>query len=465
MNENSRLRFRLGPVGRLVPLVAAIVFIIIAAVRQSNVSGYVIAFFAALILGVPFAKNSKDYGEAVVAGLVRPIFPVISVAIILASVAGQLVSSSGLIQTLASAVISLHVSGGVFTAFSFFICCVLSMSTGTSVGTIMVSFPLLFPVGVLVGGGPAYMAGALVAGGFFGDNLAPISDTTIASAGTQKADMGGVVATRVWYSVPAAVLAFFTFLIFGGRGGTVTSATGGGLTSNPWSLVMLVVPVVIILLCFFKQHLISALSWGVIAGIAAGLIFRVYKVSDIFNFPGGFKVSGMFITSITGSAGTLFMLYGVFGLLGVLDKSGLIEDFGKVMTKLAGSAAKPHKTRSEFVILIGIGVVSCVTGVISVAIVALGDIVADIGGKAGINRYRRANLMDCGGIATSGLVPWNVHAVLPAQLVTQAVAGMTLTPVAIFTHNFYSIWLLLLLVVAIITGFRRNHLPKVAAAE
>ena len=51
------------------------------------------------------------------------------------------------------------------------------------------------------------------------------------------------------------------------------------------------VPVVIIVLCMMRKHLITALSWGILAGIAAGLVSGIYKVEDLVAFPGGFSVS------------------------------------------------------------------------------------------------------------------------------------------------------------------------------
>lgn len=130
MEKNEgKLTFFLGSFGKWMPVLFAIVFIAIAAVNESNVNGYVIAFFMAVTLGALFAKDRKAYGEAAVSGLTRPIFSVISIAVILASVAGALVKNSGLIQTLAKFVIDANFTGGLFAAFAFVICCVLSMST------------------------------------------------------------------------------------------------------------------------------------------------------------------------------------------------------------------------------------------------------------------------------------------------------------------------------------------------
>lgn len=324
----NRIDFRLGRFGKLAPLLAAAAMILWAAFSQSNVNGYVLAFFAALVTGVLFAKDEKAYGEALVYGLSKPIFGVIVMAVILAAVSGKLISASGAVQTIAAYVVAAGFTGKLFVAASFLITCLLAFATGTSVGTYFVVIPILFPVGVMAGAAPEFMIGAIVSGAAFGDNLGPISDTTIASSATQHADLGTVVKTRMRYSLPAAAGALVLFLLFSKTtdSGAGTPAAAG--TVNPTSLVMLAVPAVIIVLCLMRKHLITALSWGILAGIAAGLLFGIYTVDELVSFPGGFSVSGTIIEAITGTAGTVAMLIAVFALLGVVERSGLLRMWG-----------------------------------------------------------------------------------------------------------------------------------------
>lgn len=448
----KKLEFRFGAFGKYIPLIIAIIFIIVAGTHQSNVNGYCLAFFAAVIAGAPFAKNFTAYGDAAIKGLTRPIFAIISGAVIIAAISGKLVSSSGLISTLAYLVVHSGMGGGIFAAVSFLICCVLSMSTGTSVGTNMVSFPVLFPVGVLAGANPAVMAGALVSGAMFGDNLAPISDTTITSANTQGADMGGVVRTRVWYSIPAAVITLVVIVVMGGSG--TAFADIEELVFEPKSLLMVIVPIVVITLCLMKQHLLIALSIGVLSGIVVGLVSGLYTIDDIFSYPGGWTVDGIFINAITGTVGTVFMLYGVFMLLGIMEESGITADIASVLTKLVKG-----KRSTEFVTGASVGIMGWITGVTAVGMVAVGDVIRSLGEKYGVNKYRRANLMDCAGLSLTALAPWTVHAVLPASLANGS-ADVSLTPMTIVTHNFYCIILLIIMIVAIITRFGANNDPE-----
>ncbi|MDE6847168.1 MAG: hypothetical protein K2J99_15580 [Lachnospiraceae bacterium] len=452
MNQKiQRIEYHFGKLGRLAPLIAAGAMIIWAALSQSNVNGYVLAFFTALITGVIFTKNEKAYGEALVYGLSKPMFAVIVLAVILAAVSGKLISASGAVQTIAAYVVAAGFTGKLFVAATFLITCLLAFATGTSVGTYFVVIPILFPVGVMAGAAPEFMIGAIVSGAAFGDNLGPISDTTIASSATQHADLGTVVKTRTRYSLPAAAGALILFLLLSKTTNGGAPIGGADGTVNPVSLIMLVVPVVIIVLCMMRKHLITALSWGILTGIAAGLISGIYTVADLVAFPGGFSVSGAIIEAITGTAGTMAMLIGVFSLLGVLERSGFFEDVGALLARLA------KKERStEATIVLSVGILSMITGVISVAIVALGDLINEIGEKAGVNKYRRANLMDCTGCVFCFLAPWTVHCVIPAQLTAPFGEGYAVAPGSVPFVNYYSLCMLVILIIAVVIGYGRK---------
>ena len=451
--ENCRqLEFRLGTFGKIFPLLTAIALIIWAAINQSNVTGYMVAFFVAIIVGVIFAKDENAYGQAILAGLSKPMFPIISMAIILAAISGKLISNSGMIQTIAIYVVKAGFTGQLFTSATFLLTCLLAFSTGTSVGTYFVVIPILFPVGVMVGVDPVFMIGAIVSGAAFGDNLAPISDTTIASASTQGADLGNVVRTRIKYSIPAAVLALIAFLLFTRTTTTGANLEGSAATANLPSLIMLLVPATIIVLCLLRKHLITALAYGAIVGIVLGLISGLHPLNSLLAFPGGFSVTGTIPDAITGSMGTIAMLFGVFSLLGIMEASGLFASLGKAI----GSLAKGP--RSGEITIIGIvGIMSMITGVISVAIVAMGDLVQEVGARVGLDKYRRANLMDCAGCVFCFLAPWTVHCVIPAQQTAAFGEEFTVVPASVPFVNFYAIAMIIVLTVSVITGYGRKN--------
>lgn len=448
-NNLKRVEFYFGKAGSFLPLLAACFMIVWAACSQSNVNGYVVAFFVAIIVGAVFAKDDKAYGAAIIHGLSKPIFSVIVLAVILAAISGKMISSSGMVQTIAAYVVSVGFTGRLFVVATFVMTCLLAFATGTSVGTYFVVIPILFPVGVMAGVAPEYMIGAIVSGAAFGDNLGPISDTTIASSTTQHAQLGMVVKTRTRYSVPAAIGALVLFFAFTKT--TETAVTLEGIEETvikPVSLFMFVIPIVIIILCLKRKHLVVALSWGIVAGTVVGLLSGIYSVNDFLTFPGGFAVEGLVISAITGTAGTVCMLIGVFALIGVMEASGMFESVGSLLNHFAKS-----KRSAEVTIVLSAGILSMITGVISVAIVALGDLVNEIGEKKSVNPYRRANLLDCTGCVFCFLSPWTVHCVIPAQQSAQFGENYAVAPASIPFVNFYSICMLLVLVIAILTGY------------
>ena len=174
-------------------------------------------------------------------------------------------------------------------------------------------------------------------------------------------------------------------------------------------------------------------------------------MQGLISFPGGFSVSGVIIEAIAGTSGTVAMLIAVFALLGAVERSGLFEDVGSFLARFAKS-----ERSTEAAIVLSCGILSMVTGVISVAIVALGDLVNEIGEKAGVDRYRRANLLDCTGCVFCFLAPWTVHCVIPAQQSAQFGEGFAVAPASIPFVNFYSICMSVVLIVAVIAGYGRN---------
>lgn len=177
--QQKKLAFYGGTFGRLIPLLTALLFILLAAISESDVSGYSVAFFAAVAAGCLFAKDRSAYGEAAIAGLARPMFGTVAVAILFAAVDGKLVAASGLIDSLAFLLVKARVSGAAFCAVSFLLCCLLSMSTGTSVGTYVVSMPLLFPLGILVGADRSAESEIPMSGSSFGASFPCCTSTAL----------------------------------------------------------------------------------------------------------------------------------------------------------------------------------------------------------------------------------------------------------------------------------------------
>ncbi len=118
----------------------------------------------------------------------------------------------------------LNLTGASFTLAIFVSSALFATAVGTGLGTIVGFTAVMYPAGIILGAGPAVLMGAIFSGAAFGDNLAPVSDTTIVSAATQETDLGGVVRSRLKYVLIAAAISALLFLTFGGGGSVLSPA-------------------------------------------------------------------------------------------------------------------------------------------------------------------------------------------------------------------------------------------------
>lgn len=342
-------------------------------------------------------------------------------------------------------------SGGIFVAFTFIAACIVSTATGSSIGTIFIAFPIFYPAGIMLGANEMMMAGSIVSGAIFGDNLAPISDTTIASASTQQlkngrpADIGGVVSSRIKYSAIAGAITIVIFAAFGGIGGVYE---GGSIdaASNPVSLVMLI-PVILMLTVSTKTRNIYAgilvgLTTGTVVGLAAGLFTpaQVFSNDAANNAAVGFLVDG-----INNILPTCALVISVFGIMGVLSDAGMLNLIAEKIldSKLAGSARG-----AELACMFGISLTTVLLGgVTSASILTFGPILNKIGAARNIHPYRRANLLD----GTANSLPAIIPFMSVFVFIGAALTG--LSPVVVACGTVYGVVLFLVFLVAVLTGY------------
>lgn len=218
MDNQKKMQFYGGTFGACLPLLVFMALMItIAALQKVSLVLFCMAGFAGLCVAFLLAKDKKEFEQAVVNGLKNDTLCVIIFAFLLAGILSQELRQSGLIQGLTWLVTELGLSAGFLPLVGFIICALISTACGTSNGAIVAVLPVLLPVATTVGANPAVVVGAIVSGAIFGDNLAPISDTTIASALTQGAEVRDVVRTRLPYSLIAGIVSAVLFVVIGFR--------------------------------------------------------------------------------------------------------------------------------------------------------------------------------------------------------------------------------------------------------
>lgn len=163
----------------------------------------------------------------------------------------------------------------MFTVISFIAATLFSTATGTGFGTIAACMGVLYPAGVELGVNPAFLAGTILGGAAFGDNLAPVSDSTIASSTAMGVDIPRCVRSRLKYSLTAAALTLIAIIVVGNH---LDQSSAGHIMSeyNQKALVM-IIPVVITLVIAIKSGdlIIATVVGSVLAGafaVAFGLM-------------------------------------------------------------------------------------------------------------------------------------------------------------------------------------------------
>lgn len=144
----------------------------------------------ALLIGGIFCKSYTKFWDSAIRGISSISSVSVIVIFFVIGMFSALMKESGLSGGFVWLANSVGIQGGLFVAFVFFATCVMSTATGSSIGTMFTAFPIFYPAGIILGGSPMFLAGAIVSGAIFGDNLAPISDTTIASASTRSSATG-----------------------------------------------------------------------------------------------------------------------------------------------------------------------------------------------------------------------------------------------------------------------------------
>ena len=239
--NEPRITFYGGKWASTVP----IAFFIFWAIVQSGIlgigdtNGLVIGALVGTILGMFLVRGDwKTYADTIFEGMTQRVAATAIVAWLWAGMFAETLQVGGFVEGLIFAADALNVGAATFPAAAFVLCGLLATGIGTGYGATVAFVTLFFPAGVLIGANPVLLFAAILSGAVFGDNLAPVSDTTIVSAVTQDADIGGVVASRFKYAILAAVPAFVAYLIMGsvlsgasleGAAALRESATAAGL--------------------------------------------------------------------------------------------------------------------------------------------------------------------------------------------------------------------------------------------
>ena len=332
--KEKRLEFRISNYMALVPLIlfVGVCIILFVVFKVFEMEGLCMGGILVLIIGSVLAKDWSHYWRAVVKGMTSDMMNTLALVLLVVGIFAKMMSRGGVAEGFVWLGDTMGLHGGMFVVFAFIATSIISMSTGSSIGTLFSGFPILYPSGILLGAHPLYLAGAILSGAIFGDNVAPISDTTIASAASQtyknkqgSADIGGVVATRMKYALAAMVIASALFLVLGNAGaGDPAGKEILDQYMNAKGLIMLIPIAILLVVAVISRDIFIAVTFGIASGTVIGLVTGILIPADIISVKDG-ALQGFAIDGIKNMLGTVGYLYAVAGIIGVLNESGMMQ--------------------------------------------------------------------------------------------------------------------------------------------
>lgn len=240
--QEKTLRMYGGMWGGLVSLAILVMGLVwLSVAGRGGTKPFWACAWLALAVGLFFARDKAEYCKAAMRGIGDKTGIVIVTAWLFAGVFGKLMAAGGLVNGLLWLGMATGAQGAVFTLLVFLAAMLFALGTGTCIALT----PVLYPAGYFLGADPAMLGLAILSGAAFGDNLAPVSDTTIVSAYTQGASMREVVRSRFPLAMSAAVISGIAFLMLGG-GGEVRVLPEIKATLNPSGVFMLLPLVVVV---------------------------------------------------------------------------------------------------------------------------------------------------------------------------------------------------------------------------
>ncbi len=283
---------------------------------------------------------------------------------------------------------------GMVMAGLFLAACLISLSIGTSVGTIVALMPLAAGLAHSCGCPMATMAGIVIGGAFFGDNLSFISDTTIAATRTQGCRMQAKFRANLHIVLPAALIALFGYGIAGRGSGA----------EMPFSAIDIpaVLPYLLVLLPAVMG--ISVLS-ALLLGIVSTGIVHLLRGGNAMDWAAamGKGIGGM------GDLIIVTLLAG--GMLELIRYNGGLNYAIRMLT-----AGVRGRRSAELGIALMVSLANCCTANNTVAIVTVGGIAKRISEHYGVSPARAASLLDTFSCLVQGLLPYGAQLLMGASL-------------------------------------------------
>ena len=448
----ERVDFYGGALGAVLPFLVFVAGVIAIALSGApDERGFWPVLILALSLSLLLAKDKQAFSRTVIHGMSQRIVMIMLMAWILASTIGVLMTETGFVEALTWLAAQLQLGSVGFVVSTFVICCIVSLSTGSSFATILICTPILYPAGGLLGADLAVLAGAILGGATFGDFIAPISDTTIASALSQNAEIGPTVRSRLQYIIPAFVLALVAYFISASLGERTPVEGAHLLAGDPKGLPMLLVPIAIIWLFLQGKHLVHGLLMGLIIGVVLGLVTGLLPVHTLLHLDlENMTAKSFIIDGINRAVGISIFTILLMGLVATLTASRLLDQ----LVQFAEQRSKNVRHATGW-IAGTVGAAVLLTTHSIVAILTVAEFANKTGSQKSIGSIRRANILSLVVCVFPFLLPYFIPVILTANMTASgAEFGIdSVAPLQAGFNNFIAWALFGMVILAVLFGY------------
>jgi len=419
----------------------------------------ILAAMVGISLGLLFACNVAQYSELVFSLMANRIATVALVCWLWAGAFSGLLAHSGLVEAIVWVGWKMNLSGGALVLAVFVSSSLFAVSVGTSFGTVVGFTTVIYPAGILLGANPAALMGAILSGAAFGDNLAPVSDTTIVSAATQETDIGGVVISRLKYSLTAGIITGTLFFFLGGGGSVIDPAEADKLlieTASPEALPMLIPALIVIGVALRGYHFFAALNLGIVSALIIGPLTGILPLERIFYVTSDGSLAGSVMSGIMAMLPISILILLIITANEVTEAGGFYERLLAWLDRVVVGSVR--RAESATIILISL-VCLCLPGNTS-AMVTVGPLANKIRKRHEIHPYRSANLLDTIACSFPYMLPYAAVIIAAKAIQSELVAKYDFVVVTSWWETapfvFYGIVLFPLMIISVITGFGRK---------
>ncbi len=432
--SNKKGLLALSPLALLIGLIALFTIHSVES-KDSNLSltvAFMISSIYAIAIsgGIPVKKRIDTYSKGAGASNLMLMLWIYVLAGAFAASAKAMGSVDATVNLALSILPANMILPGLFLA-----ACFISLSIGTSVGTVVALVPIAAGIAHSIDANVGMTVAIIVGGAYFGDNLSFISDTTVVATQTQECRMSDKFHVNSLIVIPAAVI---ILVIYAFMGAGVKAPTQVGDVEYIKVIPYLVVMVTAIV----GMNVMAVLTLGALLCGAIGIVGSYVGMQGSYSLFGWFQAMG---DGVTGMGELIIIAMMAGGMLEIIRENGGINF---IIDKITAHIAT--KRGAELAIAALVSMVNVCTANNTVAILTVGNISKKIGDKFGVDNRKAASILDTFSCTVQGLIPYGVQMLLAAGL-------SNLSPLDILPYLYYPVAIGLAALLAIVFRYPKRY--------